>query len=307
MPLDPSAQILLTLIEQMGAPNLEDSTPEVARELFAGFRAFAPPAPEMAKVEDLTIEDVPVRVFTPRVDREGPLPMLVWFHGGGWVIGSVEDSDGTTRCLADQSGVIVISVDYRLAPEHKYPAPVADCVAVARWVLEKGAELGGEPSRVAVGGDSAGGNLTAIVTQELRGRFAFQLLVYPAVDLGMRHPSIEENADGYLLTKANMTWFLQHYLGGTGASVDDARVSPLFTDDWSGLPPAHVITCEYDPLRDEGEHYAAKLREAGIAVTHRRYAGMIHGFFGLSGAIPAADDAIAESAAALASALASTG
>jgi acetyl esterase len=307
MPLDPAAQNLLTTLEQMGAPKLEESTPAEARLLFAAFREYEPPAPEMAKIEDLVLDDVPVRVYTPQRGDDSTPPFLVWFHGGGWVIGSVDDYEGVARRLADQTDAIVVSVDYRLAPEHKYPAAVDDCMAATRWVLEKGAELGGDPSRVAVGGDSAGGNLTAIVTQELRGRFAFQLLVYPSVDLGMRHPSIEENADGYLLTKANMTWFRDHYLGGTEGSVEDVRISPLLSTDWTGLPPALVITCEYDPLRDEGELYARKLEEAGVPVSHSRYAGMIHGFFGMSGLIPAADQAMAESAAAVRSALATKG
>jgi acetyl esterase len=306
MPLDPAAQNLLTMLEQMNLPKIEDLSAPEARELIAAMRTMEPPAPELAKVEDLSIEDVPVRVYTPAVDADGPLPILVWFHGGGWVIGSVADSDGTTRRLADQSGAIVVSVDYRLAPEHKFPTPVDDCVAVARWVLEKGAELGGDPSRVAVGGDSAGGNLAAIATQELRGRFVYQLLVYPATDLGMRHPSIEENSDGYFLTKANMSWFLGHYLDGTNASVDDPKVSPLLASDWTGLPPALVLTCEYDPLRDEGELYAGKLEDAGVTVQVHRYPGMIHGFFGMSGLIPASDEAIAESAAALRQAFAPT-
>jgi acetyl esterase len=298
MPLDPAAQGFLKMLEDLGEPPIEEQTPEQARLTIAAMTELLAPAPEMATVEDLTIEDVPVRVYTPNGAEETP-PILVWYHGGGWVIGSVADYDLLMRRLADASGALVVSVDYRLAPEHKFPAAVDDCVAITSWVLEKGAELGGDTSRVAIGGDSAGGSLTAVVSHQLRGRFAFQVLVYPSVDLRLGYPSIEENADGYLLTKASMIWFRDHYVGGTDASPDDPRISPILNEDWSGLPPALVITTEYDPLRDEGELYGRKLQEAGVPVTVHRYNGQIHAFFGMSGLMPAADEAVAEAAAAL--------
>jgi acetyl esterase len=302
MPLDPAARSFLDLLASLGEPPLEEQTPEQARQTISAMRDLLAPAPEMETVEDLTIEDIPVRVYRPRGAAETP-PILVWYHGGGWVVGSVEDYDLLMRRLADGSGALVVSVDYRLAPEHKFPAAVDDCIAVTNWVLEKGAELGGDTSRVAIGGDSAGGNLTAVVSQQLRGRFAFQVLVYPSVDLRMGYPSIDENADGYLLTKSAMIWFRDHYVVGTDASPEDTRLAPILNEDWRGLPPALLITAEFDPLRDEGELYGRKLREAGVPVTVHRYDGQIHAFFGMSGLMPAADEAVAEVSAALRTAL----
>jgi acetyl esterase len=301
MPLDPAAQQLLATFEEMGIPPFEELTPESARATFAAFKDLAPPGPEMASVEDRTVEGVPVRSYRP--EGEGPLPVLVWFHGGGWVIGSVEESDVTARTLADRSGAIVVSVDYRLAPEHPFPAAPDDCIAVTRWVLDHAAELGGDGGRVAIGGDSAGGNLAAVVAHALRGELSFQLLVYPATDATMSHPSIEENAEGYLLTKNAMEWFFGHYTNAAGVDRTDARLSPLYNTDWSGLPPALVITAEFDPLRDEGEAYAAKLRDAGVAADVSRYDGQIHGFFTLGALMPAGDLAVDEATTALAKAL----
>jgi acetyl esterase len=302
MPLDPAARSFLDLLASLGEPPLEEQTPEQARQTISAMRDLLAPAPEMETVEDLTIEDIPVRVYRPRGAAETP-PILVWYHGGGWVVGSVEDYDLLMRRLADGCGALVVSVDYRLAPEHKFPAAVDDCIAVTNWVLEKGAELGGDTSRVAIGGDSAGGNLTAVVSQQLRGRFAFQVLVYPSVDLRMGYTSIDENADGYLLTKSAMIWFRDHYVVGTDASPEDTRLAPILNEDWRGLPPALLITAEFDPLRDEGELYGRKLREAGVPVTVHRYDGQIHAFFGMSGLMPAADEAVAEVSAALRTAL----
>jgi acetyl esterase len=301
MPLDPAAAQVLSLLEELGLLPFEAMTPVEAREVAASLRDPSVTGPEMADVRDLEAAGVPVRVYTP--NGKGPFGILVWFHGGGWVIGSVADSDVTARELAGGAGVVVVSVDYRLAPEHRFPAAVDDCVAVTQWVLANAAELGGDTSRVAVGGDSAGGNLAAIVTQELRGQLAFQLLVYPATDASMSTPSCTENGEGYLLTTASMEWFYGHYLEGTGTALTDVRLSPLATSDWSGLPPALIITAEFDPLRDEGEAYAAKLAAAGVEVTTSRYDGMIHAFFTLGAMIPAAKLAMDEATTALRSAL----
>ena len=226
--------------------------------------------------------------------------MLVWIHGGGWVIGSAVDSQATARDLAAGAGCIVVSVDYRLAPEHKAPAALDDCVAATRWVLDHAGELGGDPNRVAVGGDSAGGNLSALVALEFGDRLRYQVLVYPATDLSMSgpHPSLDENADGYLLTKAGMRWFIDHYLDDSGVGSDDVRVSPLNASDeaLSRTPPAFVITAEFDPLRDEGEAYADRLRAAGVDVTLRRFDGQIHAFYSMPLAIPASAEALAQTA-----------
>ena len=305
MPLDPAAQQVLTMIEEAGLPPFEEQTPEGARAMSAAMREMAAPGPELAAVEDRQIEGVPVRVYRPTTASD--LPVLVFLHGGGWVIGDLDSHDPVARELAGQAGVIVVSVDYRLAPEHKYPAAVDDSVAVTRWVLDHAGELGGDPARVAVGGDSAGGNLAAIVAHELRGRLAFQLLVYPAVEMTMSFPSIEENGEGYFLTKGAMEWFVGHYLDGTGADRHGPRLSPLKNTDWSGLPPALVITAEFDPLRDEGEAYAAKLAAEGVPTTLHRYDGQIHGFFSLGALVPDGKAAVAEAAAALAEALKTSG
>jgi acetyl esterase len=301
MPLDPAAQQVLTALDEMGIPPFAEMTPESARTTFAAFRDLAPPGPEMASVEDRTVEGVAVRCYRPEGD--GPLPVLVWFHGGGWVIGSVEESDATARTLADRAGVLVVSVEYHLAPEHPFPAAPDDCIAVTRWVLDHAGDIGGDASRVAVGGDSAGGNLAAVVAHALRGELRFQLLVYPATDATLSHPSIQENGEGYLLTEDAMGWFYGHYTGSAGVDLTDVRLSPLYNTDWSGLPPALVITAEFDPLRDEGEAYVAKLREAGVPADVSRYDGQIHGFFTLGALIPAGDLAVDEATTALAKAL----
>ena len=235
--------------------------------------------------------------------------MLVYFHGGGWVIGDLETHDGTVRALAAASGVTVVSVDYRLAPEHPFPAAVDDCLAAVRWVADPGSAtaLDIDPGRVAVGGDSAGGNLAAVVAQQLRDdgpAVRFQLLVYPVTDVRLSHPSIDQNADGYLLTKADMLWFRGHYVGDHGWT--DPLVSPLLATEEAvrGVAPALVITAEYDPLRDEGEAYAERLRAAGVAARATRYEGMIHGFFSMGDMIPEGKAAVDEAAEALRTALA---
>ncbi len=307
MPLDPQAKALLDLM-----PPIADAGPLDVATMRAGVEAgtLAPGDVEpVAKVEDRTIPgpagEIPVRVYTP--EGEGPFPALVFFHGGGFVICNLDTHDGPCRALANAVGCIVVSVDYRLAPEHRYPAAADDCYAATEWVAKNGAELGIDTSRIAVGGDSAGGNLTAVVTQISRHRGApslrFQLLVYPVTDCAFETASYRENAKGYFLTQDMMRWFWEQYLPDA-ARAAEPYASPLRADDLSGLPPALCITAEYDPLRDEGEAYAAKLREAGVAATTSRYDGMFHGFFGMSAMIDRAQDAVDEAAAALRAALA---
>ena len=302
MPLDPAAAQVLSLLEELGLLPFEAMTPVQAREVAASLRDPSVTGPEMADVRDLEAAGVPVRVYTP--NGKGPFGILVWFHGGGWVIGSVADSDVTARELADGAGRR--GGVGRLPPRPRAPLPGRG------RRLPRGRPSGCWPTppssaatrqRVAVGGDSAGGNLAAIVTQELRGQLAFQLLVYPATDASMSAPSCTENGEGYLLTRASMEWFYGHYLEGTGTALTDVRLSPLATSDWSGLPPALIITAEFDPLRDEGEAYGAKLAAAGVEVTTSRYDGMIHAFFTLGAMIPAAKLAMDEATTALRSAL----
>ena len=304
MPLDPAAQALLNLLEEAGGPPLEEQTPEEAREFIKALAALGGEGAVVASVDERDVGGVPALVITPTGD--GPFPVLVWIHGGGWVIGSAVDSQATARDLAAGAGCIVVSVDYRLAPEHKAPAALDDCIAATRWVLDHASELGGDPSRVAVGGDSAGGNLSALVALEFGERLCYQVLVYPATDLSMAgpHPSLDENADGYLLTKAAMRWFTDHYLVDSGITSDDVRVSPLNAPDAAlrRTPPAFVLTAEFDPLRDEGEAYADRLRAAGVDVTHRRFDGQIHAFYSMPLAIPASVEALSQTAELLAKA-----
>ncbi len=297
MPLDPAAQTILTLLDDLGGANLETMTPGEARAAYALLGVSqAEDLADVASVDEGEIAGVPCRIVVPH--GAGPFPVLVWLHGGGWVIGSAELSLPTARALASGAGCVVVSVDYRLAPEHSFPAAPDDCAAVARWVLAHAADLGCDPERVAIGGDSAGGNLSAVVAMEVPG-LVHQLLVYPATDLTMSHPSVEENGEGYLLTRAAMDWFADQYLGDSDPK--DPRVSPLFADvaALACVPPAHVVTAEYDPLRDEGEAYADRLRDAGVKVTGTRYDGQIHGFFSMAAMMPAAAEALEEAAAVL--------
>jgi acetyl esterase len=309
MPVTSEVQTILDFIAAAGTPPREQLTPAELRESYSLLSTTATKA-EMAVVSDHTAPgpagDIPVRVYVP-TSEPGPRPVLVYFHGGGWVIGDIETHDCTVRAVAEASGVTAVSVDYRRAPEDPFPAALDDCLAAVRWVVANAAELDVDPARLAVGGDSAGGNLAAIVAHELRSAggpdVRFQLLVYPVTDGTMGHPSIDENAEGYFLTKDTMDWFWEQYVGdGDRTGV---RVSPMHLPDeaLAGLPPALVITAEYDPLRDEGEAYAARLAAAGVEVTSRRFDGMIHGFFSLRDLVPEGDVAIAEAGAALRSAL----
>jgi acetyl esterase len=230
----------------------------------------------------------------------------VYFHGGGWVTGNVDAYDPTCRSLANAAGCVVVSVDYRLAPEHKFPAAPEDCYAAVQWVAASAAEFGGDPSRLAVGGDSAGGNLAAVVSHMARDRggppLAFQLLVYPVTDHHFGTVSYQQNGDGYLLTRDSMVWFWNHYLEKE-ADGTSPLASPLRCTNLANLPPAFVITAEFDPLRDEGEAYGKCLTSAGVATTVKRYDGMIHGFFSL-GVFDQGRQAIKDAAAALQNAFA---
>jgi acetyl esterase len=291
MPVTPEVRSILDMLEAVGETPREQMTPAELRQGYAALSMIGSKA-EMASVTDRTIPgpagDIPVRIYVPTAEP-GPHPVLVYFHGGGWVIGDVDTHDGTVRAVAEGSGATVVSVDYRLAPENPFPAAIDDCLAAVRWVADNAAALDVDPARLAVGGDSAGGNLAAVVAVELRDtpvHVCFQLLVYPVTDGTMTRPSIDANAEGYFLTKDTMDWFWEQYVGlgdRTGP-----RVSPVHLPDdaLAGLPPALILTAEYDPLRDEGEAYAARLVGAGVPVTTCRYDGVIHGFFSLFDIVP---------------------
>lgn len=242
----------------------------------------------MARTDDRLVDgpdgDIPIRVYTPAAAINATPGVFLWFHGGGWVLGDLDTADASCRALANRSGAVVVSVDYRRAPEHRSPAALEDCLTVLQWTVENAELLGIDASKVAVGGDSAGGHLAALVCQRVRDDFGpevdFQLLVNPVLDLTLSHPSIEDNAEGYFLTKDTMEWFVGHYLGDQDPT--DPAVSPLRAVSLAELPPALILTAEFDPLRDEGEAYAARLEEAGVPTELIRYDGMIHQFFELA-------------------------
>jgi len=306
VPVVPEIQALL---DQLAAAPLDitEVDPPTMRVLYAALRAADGEPIEVGPVTDVAIPgpggDIPARIYRP--DAHGPAPVLVWYHGGGWVIGDVETSDPTARKLCQRAGVVVVSVDYRLAPEHPAPAATDDAWAALTWVAEHIGDHGGDPTLMAVGGDSAGGNLAALMAVRARDEggpaLRHQLLVYPATDLTMAHPSIEENGEGYFLTAATMRWFMDHYLS---ADPTSPAVSPLFVEDLSGLPPAQVLTAEFDPLRDEGDAYATRLAAAGVPVEHVPGPSLVHGFFAMGLVSPDADKAAALAADRLRDALA---
>jgi acetyl esterase/lipase len=304
MPLDPA---IVPIIEQLmagGLPPLNEMSVPDAREAALALAPLQGEPQPVARVEDRRVPgpagEIPVRLYAP--PGAGPWPLLVYFHGGGWVIGDVPSYDALCRRLALAVPAIVVSVEYRRAPEDKFPAAAEDSYAAACALAEGAAALGADPQRVAVGGDSAGGNLSAVVSLMARDRggprLAHQLLVYPVTDATFDTPSYRDNAEGYLLTRPLMEWFWGHYLASP-ADGTNPYASPLRAGDLAGLPPATVITAEFDPLRDEGEAYAARLRAAGVPVRLSRYDGMIHGFFAMPAILPQAHAAIDEAAAAL--------
>lgn len=299
MPLDPQLQALLRRVDE--APPMSSNSPEQARELFRRLNqlaASAGPQPEIGAAEDIEVPGGagPVRARVYRPAGQGPYPTLAFFHGGGFTIGDVESYDSQCRVLCHEVGAVVLSSDYRLAPENPFPAAIDDALAVTRWAAANLGELGGHGAPLAVGGDSAGGNLSAVVAQQLRGSdspLAAQLLIYPATDLVSERPSHQENGSGYFLTLDDMEWFHDNYLPDAEVGRDP-RASPLHADDLSGLPPAVVVTAEFDPLRDDGDAYAEALAAAGVEVIHRRFDGLVHGFFGFGPFSTMADTAIRE-------------
>jgi acetyl esterase len=303
MALDPGLKIVLDQLAATPGPQLHELPVAQARAFFDQMQL---PRPEVkiASVEDRRIPgpagEIPVRIYRP--EGRAPFPALVYFHGGGWVIGSVETHDGSCRDLANRIGCVVVSVEYRLAPESRYPAAAEDCFAATKWVAEQAGELGVDAQRIGIGGDSAGGNLTAVVAQMARDRrgpaLRHQLLVYPVTDADFSRPSYRENAEGYLLTTKAMEWFWGHYVPDP-AQRREPYAAPLRAKDLAGLPPAFVITAEYDPLRDEGEAYAKRLQAAGVPTTLKRYDGAIHGFFAMGLLSQVARDAVDDAVAAV--------
>jgi acetyl esterase len=309
MALDPQIKALLDFLASAGAPPMHEGTPDEARGAFRALAVDARPPAAVVPVgstEDLTIPAadgaaIPARVYRP--EQAGPAPTVVLLHGGGWVIGDLDTHDNLARSLCRDCAAVVVSVDYRLAPEARFPAAVEDAIAATRWAGEHLAELGGNDV-LAVAGDSAGGNLAAVVAHELRDRpqpgvpaLAAQLLIYPATDVLGDYASRTDNGEGYFLDLPTMGWFMEHYVGDAQEAYADPRVSPLRAESLADLPPAVVVTAEFDPLRDEGEAYADALRAAGVKVEVRRFDGLIHGFIDMGPHAAAAQQAVDETCA----------
>lgn len=290
--LDLDMQVVCQLAAKSPRPPMWELPFATARREYEVMNSFLDdPAPAVPRVSDRTVPGplgpIPVRIVWPRLSST-PLPVLVYLHGGGYVIGSRQTHDTLCRRLAVEAGCIVVSVDYHLAPEHPFPAPTNDCLAAFRWVAENAASLGADPARVAIGGDSAGGCLSTVVCQLTRGEAhtpCFQLLIYPGTDLVERTRSRALFEEGFVLEGRMIDWFLGQYIP-EGADKSDARLSPLRAADLSGMPPAYLITAGFDPLRDEGKAYADAMRTAGVSVRYRNHEGFVHGFATMSAFAP---------------------
>ena len=311
--LDPQTRELLDEMRAAGVPPGSALSPSGARRLLVEFAdvvgpAEPPEAPALEAVRDLEVPGpnggVPVRLYRPAA--AGPPPVLVYYHGGGWVVGSVEARDGVCRRLAADVGALVVSVEYRLAPEHPFPEPLEDAHAAARWAVDNAAAIGGDPDRVGVVGDSAGGNLAAAVALLARDAggpdLAYQSLIYPVVDSAMDTDSYDEYAEGYFLGREKMAWYWDRYAPGP---IDRANpyAAPLRAPDLADLPPATVLTAEFDPLRDEGRAYADRLEAAGVETEHLRFDDAMHGVLAFYGRLDRADDLVDAVAAGARSAL----
>ncbi|MGF1453873.1 MAG: alpha/beta hydrolase [Alphaproteobacteria bacterium] len=310
MPLNPQVEAILAQLAENPTPPITELAPPDARALYKAMSAATDTRDiPIGKVINGTFPgpdgDVPYRLYSP-VAAVSVMPGLVYYHGGGWVIGDLDTHDSLCRDLANASGCRVFAVDYRLAPEHPFPAAVDDAMAALQFVNDNAPDLGIDPNALAVGGDSAGGNLAAVVAQQARhsgkARVMFQLLIYPVTEALPETVSMNAHAEGYLLEKATMTWFVHHYVHHAD-DIKNPRVSPLCAEDVSGLAPAYVITAEYDPLRDEGRAYAEKLKAAGVPTTYVEYPGMIHGFMAMGGVLDEARAALADAGAAVKDAL----
>ncbi len=299
--LAPEAQLLLAVLDRRREPPLETLSPAEAREargrLTAAYAGRPVPVDSVQNVEINGPVPLKARHYAPP-EAGGPHPLLVYYHGGGFTYGDLDTHDGACRILCRHAGAHVLAIDYRLAPEHPFPAAVDDASAALRWAFENADRLGADPGRVGVGGDSAGGNLAAVSSQ-IAARDggpvpALQLLIYPATDMTTRHRSRELFREGFLLTDPEMDWYTDNYLGAARAHAGDPRASPLVAENLSGLAPAFVVTAAFDPLRDEGEAYARALQAAGTPTTLRRFPGFIHGFINAAGVSRTARDALVE-------------
>lgn len=300
MPIDPQMQAVIERVSKAGLPPFHTLSAVEARRLYKETRgALAPPVPEAGAVRELAATGpagpIPLRLYRGiGTAADAPLPALVYFHGGGWTIGDLDTHDIVCRTLANKARCAVVSVDYRMGPEHKFPAAVEDSIAATRWVAEHAAMLDIDAARIAVGGDSAGGNLAAVAAITLRDaggpQLVFQALVYPATDQRMDTASHEKFGQGYLLTRENMLWYRGNYLAP--ADYDDWRASPIRATDLARLPPAHIITAGYDPLVDEGRAYSDRLVAAGVPVLYECFEGMAHGFLTMGGVVAAANHAL---------------
>ncbi len=291
MPLNPVVDAMLQQMAEAGGPALHEMTPVEGRAMYRMMNEGASKE-DLASVSDESANGVPVRVYRPTLNTK--LPCLVYYHGGGWVIGDLETHDSPCRLLARQTGCVVVAVDYRLAPEHPFPVPLDDCFTATQWVVDNAARLDIDAENVAVGGDSAGGNLAACVCIKAREQngpsIVHQVLVYPVTDAAMDTESYVENADGYMLTRDSMVWFWDNYIGTH--NKDNYLISPLKAEDLSDLPSATVLTAEFDPLRDEGESYGARLLAAGVATQVKRYDGLVHGFISTVDILDPAKEAV---------------
>ncbi|MCE5169980.1 alpha/beta hydrolase [Paenibacillus profundus] len=303
MPLDHQTQAFLEKLK--GQPPIESLPPAIARELQRqmGMQAELLSAKEkiqVGAVSDLTIQgahgEVPIRIYTPAI--EGPHPVFVYYHGGGWVLGDLDRFDDICRRVTKSSNCAVVSVDYPLSPENKFPTAVEAAYTAAQWVFDNAEQLQLDPNRLAVGGDSSGGNLAAVVTHLAKERktlkIAYQVLIYPVTDASMQTATYREFAEGYFLTRDQMTWFFDNYLNSHEEEATNPWVSPLLFTDFTGLPPALVITAEFDPLREESEAYAERMKEAGVPVVLHRYEGTIHPFVSFADEIDKGIEAIEE-------------
>jgi acetyl esterase len=290
--MDPKAQIVGEFAKSIRVPGYFPPLPELRQQLRTMVALMDEPAPPVARISDVTIPGpagvIRARVYDPAPGAGAPRPLVAYFHGGGWVQGDLETHHGLCARLALRARAVVVAIDYRLAPEHRFPAAVDDCVAAYVWLRRHGDGLGGDRARVAVAGDSAGGNLAAVVSQ-LAARNGVpvptcQVLIYPATDFTLETASHRELADGHVIPRDRVVWYAEQYLGKDG-DRRDVRASPLLAADLTGQPPALVITAGFDPLRDEGHAYAARLRAAGVPVVDHEYAGQIHAFVSLTKAI----------------------